>query len=84
MPICYALQSRKHSTSLADASIRTKGKEKMQAGYEDVNGDGFTDLVAHFDTQALALTTSQTKAELTAELENGERIRGEDSVHIVH
>lgn len=60
---------------------------KLAYSYEDVNGDGFTDLVAFFDIQTLysdgILTDATTALTLTASLYDGTPIEGMDSVNIV-
>lgn len=53
---------------------------------EDVNGDGFMDLVLHFATQSLGLgaeTTSPLTLELTGQTLDGQAIAGEDVVRVV-
>jgi hypothetical protein len=50
--------------------------------YEDVNGDGITDLVAHFGTAASGFSVGDTHACLTAETVDGLRIGDCDSVRI--
>jgi|GEM_PF-1950260 len=50
---------------------------------QDVNGDGFLDLVCHFSTPELGLTESSTAGTLTASLLDGTPISGTDSVRIV-
>jgi hypothetical protein len=56
---------------------------KLAYSFEDVNSDGFMDLVAHFSVPMLQLTASETELSLTAILTNGANIIGSDSVHIV-
>jgi len=51
--------------------------------YEDVNGDGFTDVVIHVITETLQLTPTNTKAELHGFLLDGREIKGSDSIKIV-
>jgi len=67
-----------------------RGKaQKLAISFDDVNDDGHTDLVAHFDVQALveapdsSLTENTTSLTLTAELFNGLGIIGIDSVRVV-
>lgn len=53
------------------------------ASVEDVNGDGLGDLVLHFETEALELTSTDVITQLTARTFGGRVIFGFDSVRIV-
>lgn len=53
------------------------------ASVEDVNEDGFDDLVVHVDTQALQLSEGDTIAVLQGQTYDGVSIIGEDTVRIV-
>lgn len=71
---------------LGKAGIDTRGSAKatkLAYSFEDVNSDGFMDLVAHFSVPMLALTGSETELSITASLVNGADIVGSDSVNIV-
>ena len=59
------------------------GASPARCSFEDVNLDGHVDLVCHFRTQNLNLTTSSTQATLTGETLGGTPIEGTDSVRIV-
>ena len=50
---------------------------------QDVNGDGFMDLVCHFKTQEAGLVKGDTDATLTGETNDEEEFTGMDSVNIV-
>ena len=50
---------------------------------QDVNLDGFTDLVCHFKTQEAGLVMGDTDATLTGDTNDGETFTGMDSVNIV-
>jgi len=50
---------------------------------QDVNLDGFMDLVCHFKTQELGLVKGDTDATLTGETNDGVIVYGTDSVNIV-
>ena len=53
------------------------------ASYSDVNGDGIIDAIVQIATQALQLTTGDTKTNLEGKLTNGIVFKGADSVRIV-
>ena len=59
-------------------------KGKPMAASEDVNGDGFLDLVVHVSIEDLQLTSGDTEATLLGTTTYcGECIEGTDSVCIV-
>jgi len=73
---------------LGGVGIATRGKAgKTAFSIEDVNGDGYLDLVAFFKVQDLvaagALDASTTELVLTGSLKDGTAITGKDSVRIV-
>lgn len=69
---------------LGDAGLATRGKtQKYAYSYEDVNEDGYTDLVAHFNVQDLGLNETTTSLTLLANLWSGFGITGTDSVRVV-
>lgn len=78
-----ALQVKPASLRLSGASVKTIGKGQYSCHAEDVNGDGRTDLVCQFVTSQLTLAPGATLAVLEGELNDGTRIRGEDSVQTV-
>ena len=71
------------TVTLADASVCVKGKGKPMSSVEDVNGDGYDDLVVHVDTSGLQLTDGDTAATLEGYTYSGIYITGTDSVRIV-
>lgn len=68
---------------LANASVKLKGNGQPMISYEDINGDGFTDMVVYIVTGALQLTPLDVKAELDGFLLDGRKTKGSDSVRIV-
>lgn len=53
------------------------------ASLEDVNGDGFLDLVFHVSTLALILNANDTEAMVQGNTVGGISFSGKDSVRIV-
>ena len=52
------------TVTLATAPVKLKGQGTPMASAEDVNEDGFTDLVVHVATDALQLNKTHTEAVL--------------------
>jgi hypothetical protein len=74
------------SIALNGMSVDTRGSGKAPKpaySYEDVNSDGFMDLVAHFRVSSLGLTGSETELQLSALTSDGQIILSADSVKIV-
>jgi YVTN family beta-propeller protein len=55
----------------------------VQSGLEDVDGDGDTDMILHFNTQETGIQCGDTSASLTGETFGGEQIEGTDSIQTV-
>jgi hypothetical protein len=73
-----------HTTlKLEGSHARAKGKSGNIGSFEDVNTDGFVDLVVHFPVNELNLTESDVEATLTGTLHNGTPIEGTDDICIV-
>ena len=71
------------SVSLANATVRLRGKGVPMTSFQDVNLDGLDDMVVHVETEALELTAGDVEAWLAGTLTDGTPIRGVDSVRIV-
>jgi len=69
---------------LAGAAVSQNPHGKFNADEGDFNGDGFKDLIVHFDTDGLQLSSSATTARLDGTTLDSRVIWGEDSVRIVH
>jgi hypothetical protein len=55
----------------------------VQSALEDVDGDGDTDLILHFNTQDTGIVCGDTAASLTGETLSGQAIVGTDSIKTV-
>lgn len=71
----------------SETPINLKNNGSFHAAYEDVNGDGFTDLVMHFSRDAIKaagdLTSATTELVVTGQTTGGLLFRGTDSVRPV-
>lgn len=74
-----------YSLTLGDGlQVRTVGKKgNLLAHYEDVNYDGYYDLVVQFEDIKGALPAGEESATLTGSLTDGTGIRGSDSICLV-
>jgi CSLREA domain-containing protein len=70
------------SVSLDGAAVRVKGKSGNAGSLEDVNSDGFQDLVVQI-TDESGFTSGDSSATLTGETFDGTPIEGSDSICIV-
>jgi hypothetical protein len=70
------------SLKLAGAYVALKKNGTLHTSQEDVNGDGLKDLVLHFLTSQLSLTTADTEATLEGPFGTA-LVEGKDSVRIV-
>jgi len=66
-----------------NAPVKLKNNGQPMVSFEDVNGDGFTDMVVQVNTKDLKLSQSDTKASVEGKLFNETIIKGSDSVRIV-
>ena len=71
------------SVTLAGAQVARRGNGTLQVSLEDLDGDGFLDLVGHVPTQALKLTATSTRADVRGRLVDGTPILGRDSVRVI-
>jgi hypothetical protein len=68
---------------LSGAAVRLRGQGTPMASLNDVNGDGFSDLLVHVSTEALQLADTDVEAVLTGRTFGGTPIHGTDSARIV-
>ena len=75
------------SLELEGSVAQVKGKSGKIGSFEDVNGDGYLDLMAFFSIHQLAtegaLSYATTSLGVTANLYDGTAIVGIDSVNVV-
>lgn len=69
---------------LEGLAVKTAGKkEKLLAHYEDVNADGYMDLVVQIEDDGIVFAEGVTTATVTGELLDGTPIIGTDSICMV-
>lgn len=66
----------------AGAPVARRQDGSPMVALEDSNGDGRTDLLCHFETAALRLTTESTEATLAGATTTGALLRGTDAVRV--
>jgi hypothetical protein len=71
------------TVSLAGAPVIIKRNGSPMASLEDVNIDGYLDLVLHYDMTSLLLEHSDTEADLEGLTYDGRKVKGTDSIRIV-
>ena len=71
------------TVTMADAKVKLKGKGLPMASLQDVNGDGFLDLVVQVSTSTLVLNANDTEAIVEGATVGGDVFRGKDLVRIV-
>ena len=73
------------TVKLEGAPVKMKKKNEPMASLEDVNNDGYQDMVVHIDTEKLELATEATVATLTGETIGAtpDDIEGIDTVKVV-
>lgn len=58
------------------------GEDHGKGHYEDVNGDGRTDLVLHFDTEASGIALGDTSVTVTGKTTDGIDLTGTDTISV--
>ena len=72
------------SVMLEGLAVKAVGKSnKLLAHYEDVDGDGYNDLVVQIEDDDLVFEEGDTTGTVTGNLNNGMRIQGSDTICIV-
>lgn len=73
-----------NSVSLAGAEVKMVGKSgQLLCHEEDIDADGYVDLVCQVETVQFAIEPGESAAVLVAQTASGLTVRGEDSVRIV-
>lgn len=83
VPVAVLATDSFDASTIDAGTVLFAGAKAVNNSLEDVNGDGRLDMVFHFNTQELQLTSSSTSATLTGKTLDGRDIQGEDSVNIV-
>jgi PKD repeat protein len=72
------------ATSVIPQSVRFANSSALrQYTFKDLNNDGLIDLLMHFETATLQLSSNSTMAALSGSTTNGLEIAGADSVKVV-
>ena len=71
------------SLNFAGLDVRVRGNDTLSCGNEDVNEDGFTDLVCQFMDNPDAWAPGSGFATLSGLLNDGSEFNGSDSICIV-
>jgi hypothetical protein len=71
------------TVAVAGAPVDTTPQGTLRTSVEDVNADGFPDLLVHVPTAAMNLPTGTTRVEATATTFAGQPVAGSDRVTLV-
>ena len=71
------------SLSLEGLEVAVRGQNKQMSHFDDVNGDGLTDLVVQLEDTDGVFTEGTAMAVINGALNNGTPIEGTDSICIV-
>lgn len=69
--------------SFGGLGVRMRGKKGPLCGLEDINGDGFSDLVCHFEDDTSHWIAGSSTATLIGERSDGTSFAGTDSICVV-
>ena len=90
IPIAIISTAAFNAVTSVDASSLTFGRSGIEQSLafcntsgEDVNGDGFPDLVCHFQTQSTGFQSGDTLGILTGKMVQGSPIVGQEAIVIV-
>jgi len=71
------------TVTLASATPALKGKDRLMVSTDDVNRDGFMDLLVHMEIEALYLQESDTTAIVEGRTLSGIPFRGADTIRVL-
>ena len=83
VPVAILTTYRFDVSSVAPETVLFAGASPVRWSFKDIDGDGYIDLLFHFNTQDLLLDSESTEATLTGMTLDGVYIEGTDSVNIV-
>lgn len=84
VPVAILTTPEFDASTVDPTTVRFADASPIKRTIEDVDSDGYLDMLLHFDTQELNLDASNTEATLTGMTDDGIEIVGTDSVNIVH
>jgi len=83
VPVAILTTDNFDAATVDPATVELAGASPVRWKLEDVDNDGYDDMILHFRTQDLDLEQDSTDAMLTAELLTEEAVFGTDEVRIV-
>jgi uncharacterized membrane protein len=83
VPVAILTTAEFDASTVDPTTVRFAGAPAIKRTMEDVNHDGYLDMLLTFDTQELNVDTDSTEATLTGMTDDGIEIIGTDSVNIV-
>jgi hypothetical protein len=90
VPVAIFSTSTLDLTLVDPATIRFSGapvasnkQRKFQISIADVNGDGLSDIIVHFETEGMLLGTSDGQGVVEGKTADGRTFRGTDSVNVI-
>ncbi|MBA7558315.1 hypothetical protein ES705_51114 [subsurface metagenome] len=83
VPVAVLTTDDFDASDIVPDTVTFAGAEPVRWTMEDVDGDGYLDILFHFKTQELSLNRDSTNATLTGETLNEVPIQGTDTVNIV-
>ena len=72
------------TVTFAGAPVVIKKNGQAMASYDDVNGDGYVDIVVHVDREQFTLKVGDTEGVLEGKTNDGKAFRGKGSVRVLN